>query len=321
MTLDSFTETFSKKFTGLSADSLIKDLAKGLGSGFLGYSSQNGSEFNGEGIVKQEDSKYQSTYKDADWDRSDEPTYAKIFLFLAPLVYYFITFLYWASKDKWRNKTIESRGSVSALYYFMVAMGYSQPQLNEKKTGSQIADRLGGHYGFSELKEAYGSGGSSSYSTFIEKLEEDGPTKKLDYPLTNCKIFSYEYLKSWHNAAEITKAIDSIKEELKELSTSSDISSTGNFSALQQKMKILLEKIKSFEPHSGSSQPGSSEPGRDGLQKAGSSGTGSISQAQSSSAGPAVGGLLGVGALGAGAAYVLNIGGAKTIVHGLLRIG
>ncbi|GIX65776.1 variant erythrocyte surface antigen-1 family protein [Babesia caballi] len=298
----------------MSPEGVIKNLAEDRLKYFLGYDSQGTDDFSGDGIVRK-DGAHKSSYHNAHWDHSDEPTYAKIFLLLSCLAYYFITFLYWACKNKWKIKKIQSTGSGSPLYYLFNAMDYVQSQLYEEKTGSAIAGSLGGEHGFPELKEAYDTGGSSSYSTFIEKLEGNGSKHALSCPLTNCKIFSYAYLQSKQIDTGITVAIDEIKKELVTLSTSSDISSTNNFSALQQKITKFLGKIQSFDPNSGSSgsgsastrHPGSSEPGSDGPQKAGSSGTDGTSQAQSSSAGPAVGGLLGVGTLGAGAAYGLNL--------------
>ncbi|GIX64581.1 variant erythrocyte surface antigen-1 family protein [Babesia caballi] len=316
--LNGFDNIAQTKLSLSNYSGLINALAKGLGRGFLGYDGQNSTNFNGSGIVKKVGSKYQSSYHNANWEHNNDTTYAKIFLFLAPLVYYFITFLYWmCNKNSWKRKQLNSTGGSNPLFYLMLYMGYSQPQLNEKKTGDTIADRLGGHDGFNELSDAYQVGSaSSSYSTFIEKLERNGPSKGIDAPLTNCKIFCYAYLKSKQKDNAITDAIHAVKGELVNLSTSSDISSTGDFSALQEKITNLLGEIPGLDPNLASSEPGS-----DGPQKPGSSGTGSQSPSPSP-AGPVAGTLttLGLGG-GAAAAYVFNLGGAKTLVNGLLRIG
>ncbi|GIX63142.1 fibrinogen alpha chain [Babesia caballi] len=320
-------------FGDKSVQSSINALGKGLGYGFLGY--QGSESFGSSGIIKNNGG-YKSTYGDCNWEQSNASTYAKIFLALAPLVYYFVSFFYWACKDKWKIKKIQSTGSGSPLYYLFNAMDYVQSQLYEEKTGSEIAEALDGYNGFDELKGAYKGSSLTSYDQFLTKLEEDGPTKKLDYPLTNCKILCYAYLKSKQNGKDITDAIDKIKEELITLSTSltsGSTSSSHDFSALKQKIKNLLEKIKTFNLTTGSSaagsastwNPGSSEPGSDGPRKPGSSGTGGTSQAPSSQfspAGPVAGTLttFGLGG-GAAAAYLLNLGGAKTLVNGLLRIG
>ncbi|GIX62474.1 variant erythrocyte surface antigen-1 family protein [Babesia caballi] len=308
-----FTACCKMHVTRDSLSDIIYIFAQGLGYGFLGYNGHNSSKLNGKGIVTS-DVEYQSAYRNCNWSSDGEPDYAKTFLFLAPLAFYFITFLYWMCKDKsrWADKMLSDSGS---LYKFFEAMGYDQSQLNPKKQGSQIADRLGGYAGFPELNEAYDTGGSTSYGAFLSTLETNGPKTPLFRPLTNCMRFSYAYLQSKQNASDITDAIDAIKEELKELNASSDISSTENFSDLKQKMKTLLGKIPGFNLN-----PGSSEPGSDGTRKPGSSGTISASQVQSSSAGPAVGGPLGVGTLGAGAAYGLNLGGLQTTINGLLHL-
>ncbi|GIX62547.1 variant erythrocyte surface antigen-1 family protein [Babesia caballi] len=310
---DSTTKAFSKSY---HPSGFISKLANNLGRGFLGYDGQNSSKFNGEGIVDS-NGNYKSAYHDCNWEQDYEAKYAKIFLVLSCLVYYFITFLYWmCNKNSWKHMKIESRGS-NPLFYLMLNMGYSQPELNEKKTGAHIADRLTVMPdGFSELEEAYESGAKTSYDAFLTSLNQKASENAINCPLTNCKIFSYAYLQSRQNGKDITAAIDAVKGTLVTLSKSSDTSSTNEVSALKDKIGTLLEKIKTFNLN-----PGSTEPGSDGLQKAGSSGNGSVSSSQSSSAGPAVGGLVGVGALGAGAAYFLNIGGAKTLVNGLLRIG
>ncbi|GIX65005.1 variant erythrocyte surface antigen-1 family protein [Babesia caballi] len=305
-TLPEFAEA-KKQALGQSMEpeGIINKLGKGLGEGFLGYSGQGTDGFSDHGIAM---SGYQSTYKDANWSASDTDLkqYAKIFLFLAPLVYYFVSFFYWACKRKWKHKKIETSGIVSPLYYLFNAMGYTPSQLNQQKTGSHIADRLGGHDGFDELKEAYEPDGETSYETFLTKLESKIAGSPLNRPLGSCFKLATSYFerqsKLKTNASEITAAIDDVKEELKTISAIGNISNTDNFSALKQRIGTLLGKIQSFNPTTGSSEPGS-----DGPQKPGSSGTDGTSQAQSSSAGPAVGGLLGVGTLGAGAAYGLNL--------------
>ncbi|GIX64678.1 variant erythrocyte surface antigen-1 family protein [Babesia caballi] len=303
--LTNFETAFKGKFgTVNNPEGFINKLGKCLGEGFLGYSGQAVDEFSGSGIAM---SGYQSTYKDANWSASDTDLkqYAKIFLFLAPLVYYFVSFFYWACKKYWRRQNLRYISN-SGLYYFMVAMGYIPSLLDEKKTGFQIGEHLeSSHNGFDELKIAYESSDKTSYDAFLQQLEGNGSKHALSCPLTSCYKLATAYFEKQANA--ITAAIDAIKEELKELSNRRDITSTNNFYILQQKIETLLRKIQSFNPNSGSSGSGSSEPGSDGLQKVGSSGTGSQSQVQSSPAGPAVGGLLGVGTLGAGAAYGLNL--------------
>ncbi|GIX65486.1 variant erythrocyte surface antigen-1 family protein [Babesia caballi] len=314
--LEGFT-TATDKVSGLSHFSgLILNLGHGLGRGFLGYDSN--VSFGSGGIVKK-DGAYQSTYKDADWEHNDDTNYAKIFLFLAPLVYYFVSFFYWMCKKHWHRQQLQYRSTLG-LYYLFNAMGFPTTQLDEKKNGSEIAKHLEGHDCFDELSAAYETDGKTSYDAFLSTLETNGPTKKLDYPLTNCMRFSYAYLQSKQKGKDITDAIDAVKGELVRLSKRDNSSNTNDFSKLTRYISTLLSKIKSFDPNIVSSEPGSastrhpgsSEPGSDGPQKAGSSGTGSTPHTSaSSSSGPAVGGFLGVGALGAGVAYGLNLGKAN----------
>ncbi|GIX64852.1 variant erythrocyte surface antigen-1 family protein [Babesia caballi] len=289
--------------------------------GFLGY--------DGKGIVAS-DVDYKSAYHHCNWSADGEPDYAKTFLSLAPLVYYFVTFLYWTCKTsgKWTDKMVSDGGPLDT---FLTTMGYDKSQLNHI-TGINISKELENILnGFDELKEAYESGGLSSYETFLQQLEGNGPTNNINAPLANCKIFSHEYLESKQKDKDITEAIDAIKKELVSLSTRGHSSNTNNFSAIQQKISTLLGKIPGFNPNPASSEPGSasnrhpgsSETGSDGLRKEGSSGTVTASQVQSSSAGPAgpaVGGFVDVGALGAGVAYGLNLGGLQTTINGLLQL-
>ncbi|GIX61410.1 variant erythrocyte surface antigen-1 family protein [Babesia caballi] len=142
MTLPKFKETFSSKFNGISSpESFVKRVTENLGSGFLGYDGQSSTDFNGNGVVCKS-GKYQSAYHDCNWVQKDESTYAKIFLFLACLAFYFMTFLYWMCKNKWKIKKIESSGSGSPLFYLFNALGYFQSQLDQQKTGAQIAKVL-----------------------------------------------------------------------------------------------------------------------------------------------------------------------------------
>ncbi|GIX65072.1 variant erythrocyte surface antigen-1 family protein [Babesia caballi] len=315
-------KTATKSSLGSSSLSgFIKNLGDKLGRGFLGYGGS--LSFDGDGIIKNHQG-YTSKYHNATWEQHNASEYAKIFLLLAILVYYFITFLYWACKDKWKRKQLQY-SSTSSLFYLFNALGYAHSQLNEKRNGSHIAERLGGHDGFDELSKAYGSDSTSaSYDSFLQQLEKTCPRKKIDAPLTNSNILCYAYLQSKQSDTGITDAINAIQTELERLSTSltsGSTSSSHSFSKLTGYISTLLTKIKSFDPNGGSSGSGSSEPGSDGLQKAGSSGTGSTPHTTASSpAGPAVGGLLGVGTLGAGAAYGLNLGGLQTTINGLLHL-
>ncbi|GIX65229.1 variant erythrocyte surface antigen-1 family protein [Babesia caballi] len=238
-----FTACCDRHFTRGSLSDVIYIFAQGLGSGFLGYNGRNSDTSSGE--------TYKSSYHACHWDQNDEPTYARIFLFLACLVFYFITFLYWMcySGGPWANKMTYS----DPVDTFLREMGYDPSQLNWNKQGSEIAKHLDGSQGsdaFPELQAAYQkSSASSSYNVFLRQLETNVSIDALLCPLTNCKICSYEYLKSRRNGADVTAAIHAVKGELVNLSTKNHISSTGNFSDLKQKVQNLLDKIQSFDPN------------------------------------------------------------------------
>ncbi|GIX63402.1 extracellular matrix-binding ebh [Babesia caballi] len=246
------TAFYNQDFKGDSLSDYIDRYAQALSSGFLGYNGWNSSEFTGNGLIGI-DGEYKSTYHNAKWE-DNASEYAKIFLFLACLVFYFITFLYWMchSGGKWANGTITES---NVLGQFLTAMGFTPTQLNRNKQGSEIAKHLDGSQGSAgshELSEACGSGNSvSSYATFLQQLERVGPSKRPEYPLTICKRFSYEYLQSRYSGTDITNAIGAIKEELVNLSErfSSYASVNNDFYALQQKIKTLLGKIHTFDPN------------------------------------------------------------------------
>ncbi|GIX61894.1 variant erythrocyte surface antigen-1 family protein [Babesia caballi] len=259
---------------------IIKRYAQALGSGFLGYNGWN-SETVSRGS-------YTSAYSGASWSDNNAFEYAKIFLFLACLVFYFITFLYWMchSGGQWANQVTYS-GPVDT---FLREMGFPSNLLNREKLCSHIADRLeSGNNVFPELNDAYNSDGKTSYETFLLTLERNGPTNNIYVPLTNCMMLSYAYLKSRHSGTEITNAIGAIKGELVTLSKIGDSSNTDKVSALKQKVQNLLDKIKSFDPN-----------------------------AVSSPVAPIASALTTVAAAGAaGAAYGLNLGGFQGIVKAL----
>ncbi|GIX61540.1 variant erythrocyte surface antigen-1 family protein [Babesia caballi] len=256
MQLDGFDTTAfpNHEFGGLTLSEIIRIFARGLGSGFLGYDGVNRGELNGKGILDSP-GHYKSTYHDAKWEDNDEHIYAKTFLFLACLVFYIITFLYWMCKtsDKWKGITINSSGPFKEL---LTAMGYDQSQLDQQKNGDTIADRLtgmpdGSNAGFPDLQAAYQGEGASSYKNFLNKLGSKIAGSPLNHPLASCKTVSYAYLQSRRHGADITAAIGAIKKELVNLSErfSSYASVNNDFYALQQKIKTLLDKIQSFDPN------------------------------------------------------------------------
>ncbi|GIX61394.1 variant erythrocyte surface antigen-1 family protein [Babesia caballi] len=242
------TAYYNKRFNTDRLSNYISRSAQALSTGFLGYTSPNSGTPSGSGIVK---NGYRSSYHNASWVQSDEHIYANIFLFLAPLVYYFITFLYWMCKTngKWAGEHLSRNGP---FHQFLTDMGFPSNLLNRNKQGSEIAKHLDGTQGSDaspELKGAYEADGTTSYNDFLRNLKKNDYSKRPEYPLANCKICSYEYLQSRHSGADVTAAIDKIRAELVRLSKNRNISYSSNFSALQQKVQNLLGTSKSFDPN------------------------------------------------------------------------
>ncbi|GIX62992.1 variant erythrocyte surface antigen-1 family protein [Babesia caballi] len=275
-------------FGDKSVQSAIRDLANGLGYGFLGY---NGSlSVGGSGIAQ---SDYQSTYKEATWDDSDQDKdIPQIFLCAASMVFWGLTYVYWKCKVNggWSGEPLNN--SVGwGLGKFMKDMGFQASTLRSIK-GFQVASRLdnGGAYTFEELnnadKEQY------SYPAFILSLERSGPEKGINSPLTNCFVLAKKYFRDrFQNGKEIDGSLTSIKETLKK------------FSTLCYTYSFLKDEINKFIS---TNMPDPSSPNP------------SNNAEQSSPAGAVAGTLttLGLGG-GATAAYLFNLGGTKTFVNGL----
>ncbi|GIX61871.1 variant erythrocyte surface antigen-1 family protein [Babesia caballi] len=275
------TASSNRHFTRDKLSHIIYIYSQALDSAFLGYNGQNGIVLSGES--------YKSAYSGASWIDDNASEYAKIFLFLACLVFYFITFVYWMCKGngRWANQMINNSGPRKK---FLEAMGFPSNLLNLNKQSSLIENLLKDmpNAGFPELQASYGSGEVSSYDAFLTKLEANGSRDALPCPLTKCKIVSYAYLKSKANGGDVANAVNKIKTELVRLSTSPTSTSTfatDYFSKLTEHIRDLLGKIQSFDTNSVSSPSGSV------------SGT-TLSLAA----------LGGGAAAGTGAAYVFNVG-------------
>ncbi|GIX66236.1 variant erythrocyte surface antigen-1 family protein [Babesia caballi] len=296
--LDGFDNTFSSNFPGINLGGLIRALANGIGPGFLGYYSN--THFNNEGIAQ---SRYQSTYKDASWPVSnDDPKEcAMVFLGVVPFVFWGLGYLYFKCRipnDGWSADQLNVSGdSYSGLGAFMTNMGFTPFHLKSMK-GSAVAQRLdSGHiYTFDELKKAYDFDStyySSSYPKFIEKLEEKVSKTDTNTPLTTCFLLTKEYCQQLkQQGKQDEEVLSKIKTTLQGFETSFGYHN-----------HELTDQIGSFiSTHM--SQPSSK--GADSP-----SSTGAVAGTLTT---------LGLGS-GAAAAYILNLGGAKTLVNGLLRIG
>ncbi|GIX61424.1 uncharacterized protein BcabD6B2_08590 [Babesia caballi] len=324
-TLKGFNEIARETLKISEYDSIIKDLAQGLGSNFLGYAAQGGTEFSDSGIIGASKG-YKSAYEKAEWPSTDpeQKQCAKIFLGASFAVYYCVSYLYWrclnSPRGGWGDSTLAGANGLGP-YNFLQSMGYTPGQFNNVKSGKEIANRLGdGHNGIDDFVKAPNSV-SSDYSGFLQKLVNYDSGEALKHPLASCFLFAREYFglqsKLPTNANQITPIIDEIKEKLithsKTPGTSyknTDMHNTYN--DLNEKIADLFNKVSKFNPQ----QPHQETPAAE------AAGTTDQPANKSSHAAPVAGTLttLGLGG-GAAAAYVLNIGGTKTLVNGLLKIG
>ncbi|GIX65236.1 variant erythrocyte surface antigen-1 family protein [Babesia caballi] len=342
-TLPEFAEA-KEKALGHDKDptGFINKLGKGLGEGFLGYSAQAVDDFSGSGIV-QNDQGYKSTYANAPWpkDNFQQKQCALIFLGCAVTVYYCMSYVFWRcsenhGKGDWIGQSIND--SSQALGRYMEAMGYQRSYLVTSQMGSTVATNLEKEpNGFTELENP---GRQNRYSDFLHKLETYNPSDALNLPLASCFKLATEYFNSQKkNANEVTQAIDHLRTKFENHSITNESSRIGYlaeypYDALKVPIKNLLEQVANFLPndseklgqgvHHAAGQDGKEgekigQGVHHGVNQTGQAGA---PPSQSSSAGPVAGTLttLGLGG-GAAAAYILNLGGAKTVVNGLLKIG
>ncbi|GIX61597.1 variant erythrocyte surface antigen-1 family protein [Babesia caballi] len=296
--LTNFTVTFKVVFGQVNEpEGLINKLGQGL-AGFLGYSGT--SIIGDEGIAQ---SDYQSTYIDADWDGvNDSTVLATNFLGAATIIFLGVTFIYWKCKISyggWGSYRLNVGGSRDPLNLFMSTVGFKPRNELQNKSGSEVVNRMTHEiHGFSELKIVGRTG--NSYSDFLKKLEERGPAQGINCPLTNCFILAKGYFTSKFTKSQgtdIEESLSRIKAALESFSTSCRFSAFDLYERIGSYVRIAMTSPPSV-PANTQTNPSSSPAG-------------------------AVAGTLttfGLGG-GAGAAYIFNLGGAKTIVNGLLRIG
>ncbi|GIX64578.1 uncharacterized protein BcabD6B2_40130 [Babesia caballi] len=293
-------------------EGLIKGLGDGLGRGFLGYSGQGVQSFDDEGVVRS-NGNYDSAYRDAQWDNDQKSDYALIFLGSAYVTYYFVTYTYWRCKQgingAWQSFTLGGTGTW--LKDYMEGMGIKISHMNKEKTGQDVAQCLEGGNGFEELK-SFSIVNSSyiSYSQLRTILETKAPTDAINCPLTSCYLLARDYfnLNKGSDVNRLMKQIGSIFEGFK--GNQHDVQV---YPTLITNIKRFLENVKRFEPSTSPpkppqlSQPSTSHASPD---------------SSPSNAAPVAGTLttLGLGG-GAAAAYLFNLGGAKTLINGLLKIG
>ncbi|GIX61382.1 variant erythrocyte surface antigen-1 family protein [Babesia caballi] len=307
-------------FGDKSVQSSINALGKGLGRGFLGYQVQGDYVFSDDGIIKKEGGYYMSTYENADWPQGSTELQqcALIFLGCAVTVYYCVSYAYWRcsanhGKGDWAQQTVGSIGTY--LNSFLLAMGYETNVLNNASDGRTIMDNVA-----NELNELSTSASTSDYSGFLESLEKHmAPQNALNHPLASCYKLATAYFESQKtNATEVTQAINKFKTKFEEFSQNSEITQStaltpNPYEPLKELITQLLSAVQKFQPK---------EPEQFGQGVHHGVNEGGAPTPQPSPAGPVAGALstFGLGG-GAAAAYIFNIGGAKTLVNGLLKIG
>ncbi|GIX61150.1 variant erythrocyte surface antigen-1, beta subunit [Babesia caballi] len=302
-TLDEFTDAKNQALgQRIYPQGVIKSLANKL-KDFLGHMSQGGGfDFTGDKGIIEHGKGYTSNYQGATWDGSDQDKdMAQIFLGSVIITFLSLSFLGWkcsVNHGLYGEKLADTK--IWGLGPFMKGMGYEPKYLNGSKRGQDVAQLLeDGDTGFDGLVKP---DDSSTYENFVRKLEEaykpEG-SNALSNPLTAFFKFARVYFTpKFQNGqgAENDGTLKKIKKSLEAFR----ISCTTSAQDLQSEVGSF---ISTNMPDSASSQPDTPD-------------------TPPSSAGPVAGALttLGLGG-GAAAAYLLNVGGAKTLVNGLLKIG
>ncbi|GIX64773.1 variant erythrocyte surface antigen-1 family protein [Babesia caballi] len=302
----------------------------GLGTinvaGIFGYVTDGLKEFigydgdwtvSGKGIGRKDPPSYTSSYtNDAQWKKDlnkpgtqDANKVALIFLGTMPIVYFCLSYLYWRcssshGKGDWAQQTVGGGGAVY-LNHFLKAMGYSDNMLNNAISGQSVMDNVA-----SELDELKATARSSGdYSTFLDDLERQISYRKpIKCPLAGCFLLAREYF-TFKKADKVTQAIKTLKTKFKEFSQNAEITQSSAltpnpYDNLKHLITDLLDKVKKFTPQEPTTHVSVQNDGA----------TGQLANQSPSPAGPVAGTLttLGLGG-GAAAAYVFNLGGAKTL--------
>ncbi|GIX62370.1 variant erythrocyte surface antigen-1 family protein [Babesia caballi] len=135
-------EKLKEWFTGGSSGT-ITQLAEGLRK-FLGYGDSSGT-FDGSGIIISGGQSYEKAYGTASWPQNpdDKRTSALIFLGIAPMLFYGLTYLYWWCEGQggWSSKSLT--GGTSTLSKYMTAIGFDGKYLKDNQnTGKNVAQIL-----------------------------------------------------------------------------------------------------------------------------------------------------------------------------------
>ncbi|GIX64721.1 variant erythrocyte surface antigen-1 family protein [Babesia caballi] len=306
--LENFTQATQGlgNFTVEGVEGLFNYVAKALKT-LIGYNTGGGEALTGKGIGSNDSSSYTSSYSiQAKWDNDmNNPTSDKakkvalIFLCYVPILYLGITYLFWQCSNTQSHvgwKSLQLRSSSGALYLFMSSMGFDMQALQDK-SGDYVAKLLADEfYSFDDFKNV--SKSEHSYSRFLQKLEEKHGKDKLNANATSCPLHTL-YLASTAY----------LKSRLKE---GEDVDTT----FVEIKGKIQTFKV-SFN-----SDPDLKDAIETFIQTCLTTPRKPEAPSQPSPASAIAGTLstLGLGG-GAAAAYLFDVGGAKTLVNSLLRIG
>ncbi|GIX65187.1 uncharacterized protein BcabD6B2_46220 [Babesia caballi] len=283
---------------GMSPEGVINKLGTNLGSRFLGYVSQGGGfNFSGDGIVKNGGG-YESAYRDAQWEEGSKSEYVEIFLAVVPFVFWSMAYLYWKCKigqayGGWADESLNA-SSHSGLSHFILIMGFTPTQLRNIN-GSDVSKLLdSGYNAFEELGAAYAT--YILYDSFITTLEQNGPQNAIDRPLSCCYLLTRFYCQHFKQKQESDESLTKVRKKLEAFRKSSGNSAPD--------IKYQIDSfISTYMTAASSSTTGNAVP-------------------SSSTGGPIAGTLATLGLGGAAtASYLFNLGGAKTLVNGLLRIG
>ncbi|GIX62555.1 variant erythrocyte surface antigen-1 family protein [Babesia caballi] len=269
----------------------ITSLANGL-RGFIAYSNGIGTQ------------SYAYSYSDKNPSQKlqDNEDAAKFFMGSIPLLFFGLSFFYWMCREDGGKWYKENFASGSPLTQFLGALGFSG-QLNDQKMGSNVSIMFSG---FDDFKIYDAS--SKTYPEFLSKVGHNAfkqfQSKPNAYPLYTLYYFSYHYLQYQHSKS-ILKTVNGIpnneEEVLATLKGLGEAMATLNVQGLEGLLSLAYENLSSE------------------ITKA----LPYIDISQHYSAAASVAGTLSTLGLGGGAAaaYLLNLGGAKTLINGLLRIG
>ncbi|GIX61453.1 variant erythrocyte surface antigen-1 family protein [Babesia caballi] len=297
-TLDGFDASSISLKSADNIQGLFNYVCSGLRA-FIGYDINGIDELDGKGIALK--SGYASSYNDsAQWsgDSSNLTTYAKIFLYSMPLLFYGITYTFWqCTRGNWKNQTIPGDFHGAHFYTFLLDMGYNSDKLKNGCKGHDVMIKVGGV--IDELSTATAS--SYNYPKFLKQLEDNGkpnlPKRAYNHTLYALYAASHAYLTTKLPSLQIEELPQTQSEIAKTLNGYSEAVKKLEGSNTQQLSKAYLALLSQIKDVFNDDPPASS------------------------SVGATAGGLLGTAAVGgAGAAVALNVGGVTTAVKGAIGI-